>query len=186
MNISSSLIRLCLALSLISLLISCKEDDDPTPTPPQNDEEVITSVFLTFTDKANFLPVQVFAFRDPDGDGGNGPTQFDTIQLVNGNIYEVRIELLDESGTEVDTITAEIEQEADEHLFCFTPSGADLTIVRTDSDGTFEIGLTSDWTANSMSSGTVRIEIKTSARWRKGWNLCSRGHRYSNRLAYKP
>ena len=59
-----------------------------------------------------------------------------------------------------DTISNEVLAEGDEHLFCFDPIDANISITRTDSDGTFEIGLTSDWITGNYSNGLVTITLK--------------------------
>lgn len=146
------------AFSMLALN-GCKKDDED-PDDVGNDAEVITSVTLTFTNTANANDVVTASFKDPDGDGGNAPTVFETITLSANTQYNCAVTLADESGTEVEDITAEIEEEAAEHLFCYTVSGGDLTITRTDSDGTFPIGLTSQWDAAAAGTGTVQVVLK--------------------------
>ncbi len=149
--------------SLIVLAYGCKDDDDPAPAAPPNEEEVITTVILTFTEKGG-TATSTFTYRDEDGDGGNPPSTWEPIALDTGKVYELSIELLNESDpNDVDTVTNEIIEEDDEHLFCFTPStpvGPDVTITRTDSDGTYEVGLMSDWDCGAASAGTVLIVLK--------------------------
>lgn len=145
------------------LIIGCGKDDDgpkPTTTPPINEEELITTVKLTFVDTAGNQPTVEAWFRDPDGDGGNVPTQFDTIRLVANTVYNTTITLLDESKNPVEDITQEVEEEADEHLFCYTPNGINLTIIRTDTDGTFEVGITTQWATGNGSVGTTKVVLK--------------------------
>jgi len=47
-----------------------------------------------------------------------------------------------------------------DHLFCFTPSGANVSITRTDSDGVYELGLQSQWITGAASDGTTQIVLK--------------------------
>ena len=147
-----------------TFMAGCKKDDDaPKPsssTPPANEEELITTVKITFVDTAGVEPNVVVFFRDPDGDGGNAPTQFDTIRLAANSVYNANLEVLDESKNPVENITTEIQEEADEHIFCFTPTNVNLSIIRTDSDGTYEIGLASQWTVGNASIGTTQVVLK--------------------------
>lgn len=147
-----------------TFMVGCKKDDDaPKPsssTPPANEEELITTVKITFVDTAGVEPNVVVFFRDPDGDGGNAPTQFDTIRLAANSVYNANLEVLDESKNPVENITTEIQEEADEHIFCFTPTNVNLSIIRTDSDGTYEIGLASQWTVGNASIGTTQVVLK--------------------------
>jgi len=147
-----------------TLMVGCKKDKDSpkpnNPTPPANEEELITTVKITFVDTAGVEPTVTVFFRDPDGDGGNAPTQFDTIRLAANSVYNATLEVFDESKNPVENITTEIVQEADEHIFCFTPTNVNLSIVRTDSDGTYEIGLASQWTVGITSIGTTQVVLK--------------------------
>ena len=157
--------RLSLLIAFISILaVACKKDKDtPKPggsTPPPNEEELITTVKITFVDTAGVQPTIVVWFRDPDGDGGNPPTQFDTIRLAANSVYNAAIELFDESKNPVEDITTEIQEEDDEHIFCFTPTNVNLSIIRTDSDGTYEVGLASQWTVGNASVGTTQVVLK--------------------------
>lgn len=141
----------------VLFVASCKPDDPVDP----NEEELITKVQLTFTDSANASNTWQVIYTDPDGDGGNGPTRFDSIALDSGKTYNVAIALYDESdGGNIQNITDEVQEEAAEHLFCYTPTGPSVTITKTDTDGTFPIGITSKWRAAGPSTGTLRVELR--------------------------
>lgn len=144
-----------------AIIYSCKKDKDLIVNPPDtNEEEVITTMTITFIDSAGVNPTVQATFKDPDGDGGNGPTIFDTIKLDNNTIYNASIILLNETKNPADTISNEVLEEANEHLFCFSVSDADVTITRTDSDGNYEVGLKSKWVTGSSSSGYVTVTLK--------------------------
>lgn len=144
------------------LIVGCgKDDDNPKPTqPPTSDNELITTVKLTFVDTNGIEPTVIVRFRDPDGDGGNPPVQFDTIKLKANTVYNATLELFNESTSPVTNVSGEVFAEADEHLFCYTPAGVNLTIIRTDSDGVFELGLKTLWTTGNTSVGTTKVVLK--------------------------
>lgn len=146
----------------IAALSSCKKDDDQVPVPPpvENEGEVITTLTLTLSDSAGVQSNVTATFRDPDGDGGDAPDMHDTLRLVAGTTYNVSIALLNETESPAGDIGAEVADEDHEHLFCFTASGANVTIVRTDTDGTYEVGLASKWTVGAASTGTVQVELR--------------------------
>jgi hypothetical protein len=155
-----------LAMALVvAFTVGCKKDDD-TPTPstgggnPPHEEELITSVILSFVDTAGVQPSVQYAFRDPDGDGGNPPTQHDTIRLVANTYYNATIQLLNESENPAEDITLEVQNEDDEHLFCYTPTSTNVSIVRTDSDGTFEVGITTFWSTGMAATGETKVVLK--------------------------
>lgn len=153
-----------ISLALISLLLvsSCKKDDSSPQNPPDgNDSELITTVKLSFVDSAGVEPVRQFVFSDIDGDGGNPPSVFDTIQISSQKTYNVSILLLDESKSPVDTISNEVLAEGDDHMFFFFHAGANIVTSYQDLDGNgIGIGLQSKWVTGGLSSGTSRIVLK--------------------------
>lgn len=110
-------------------------EDDPTNPENGNEQELITTVTLTLTENGTSNTVTA-TFRDLDGDGGAAPT-IGTLTLKAGSTYTGSIELLDESKTPAEDITAEVEEEADAHQFFYTPQGdvaGRLTVTVTDKD----------------------------------------------------
>ena len=151
------------AVALLSLATSCKkDDDDPTnPNPTPNESELITTIKLQFTDSANVQPNVTFAFRDPDGDGGADPVQFDTIRLAANTTYFATILLLDESQSPADTISNEVAEEAADHMFFFANSGVNIATTYTDSDvNGLPVGLATRWVTGTPGTGTSTITLK--------------------------
>lgn len=155
-----------LAIALMVIFsVGCKKDDDtPTPSPDggghSHEEELITTLILSFVDTAGVQPSVQYAFRDPDGDGGNAPTQHDTIRLVANTYYNATVQLLNESESPAEDITLEVQNEDDEHLFCYAPTNTNVSIVRTDSDGMFEVGITTFWSTGSAANGETTVTLK--------------------------
>jgi hypothetical protein len=142
------------------ILSSCKKENPETPPVPSNDEELITTFKIVFTDPNGVNPTYEAVFRDIDVAGGNQPIAFDTIRLKPNSTYDASIQFLNESVLPADTITNEILQEAGDHLICFNINGVNVSVQRTDSDGLFEIGLLSTWTVANISTGNVTISLK--------------------------
>lgn len=146
-------------LSLIT--VQCKKDEAITAPPVQEEEELITTLQLTFTDSTGVLPAETFTFKDEDGPGGNAPSVFDSIFLQENTTYLVAISLLNESVTPVEDITTEIQAEDDEHFFCFNSTiPVNCEITRTDSDGTYEVGLASKWKTLAAAIGSIEVKLK--------------------------
>lgn len=144
---------------LAGAISGCKEE---TP-PPVNEEELITTMTLTFTDSANSSNVITATFRDADGDGGNAPTQFDTIKLTAGKTYFTEITLLDESKTPAENISDEVLEEANDHHFFFNPTGATVTVTYEDLDTNsppLPVGLSTRWVTGTASNGTTQVILK--------------------------
>jgi hypothetical protein len=160
MKINPFYIALILSISLFGL--SCGKDDDSPENPPaiSNEEELITTVALQFIDPSGVNPDVNATFKDVDGPGGLEPSQFDTIRLASGSLYHATILLLNESANPIEDITVEVLDEAEDHLFCYTPEDIDLSISRTDTDGVFELGITSNWLTGLAGMGAVRIVLK--------------------------
>ncbi len=148
------------ALGLVAVLsltfTACKEEvEDPHD---HNEEELITSVELSFTEDSTTNTVE-FKFADPDGDGGNAPTQHDTIQLKANTTYNLSLKFLNESD-HVHDITGEVEEEADEHLVCFDVTGS-TTVTINDMDGNnLPLGLESTVTTGDSESGSFTVSLK--------------------------
>lgn len=157
-----------LALLTVLIFSACKKDKktpEPAPNnppPPVNTEEVITTMKLYLTDSASSA-VSVYGFEDADGDGGNAGAFFGTNQsdsvftLAANKTYFMQIILLDKTKTPIDTISNEVEEEGEDHMFFFnstnptgTPfstilSGSNIKVTYTDLDAgtpTRGIGLT--------------------------------------------
>ncbi len=154
------------ALAAAVSLTSCKDDDeDPDDHDHDHDHEhdeteLITTMRLTFSDVNGQQTTA--SFSDPDGPGGNDPS-IDTIALpFDGAPYTVNIEVLDESDPDdVEDITAEIEEEDNEHLFCFTPSSNNLSVAYNDEDENgLAVGLQTTWTLQDVFNGSIKIELK--------------------------
>jgi hypothetical protein len=150
------------ALLLCSVFFSCKREQDDVKKPQQieNEAELITTVELFFSDSAQVLPITKAIFRDTDGVGGLEPTQFDTIRLFANQTYDVDLLFWNESKSPVENITLEILEEGDEHIICYETEGVPISIQRTDTDGTFEIGLSSKWKTSEKGNGFVTILLK--------------------------
>lgn len=155
-----------LAVIAISIVTGCKKDKDEVPTPPLpvNESEIMTTFKLTFTDSAGVSPTVTAEYLDPDGDGGNPAEQFDTIKLLPNTTYLASLLILDETKTPADTISNEIEEEANDHLFIYTPAIVNATVTILDVDTNtpvpLPLGLQTKWKTMAASAGTVQIVLR--------------------------
>ena len=113
------------SITLFTLLfVACSSDDDAAPE-PVNEEEVITTMIVTLDG-----PDQVITLEYRDLDGPDGPDSADiTVSgaLTAGATYAGSIRLLNETEDPAENVTEEVEEEADEHQFFYTPS-SDLNV----------------------------------------------------------
>ncbi len=137
------------------VLVSCKKDKVEG-----NDEEVITTLQLTFTPNGGGAPL-TFQYDDPDGPGGASPTK-DEIVLSPSKTYAVTLTLLNKTANPVDNITTEIEAESDAHRFYFDHTlGGNLLISGLDVDPNgVPLGLSSSWTTAAAATGTTTITLR--------------------------
>ncbi len=151
---NSKLSFLLAALLMISVW-SC-DNDDPEPV---NEEEVITTVNVTFTSLADNSTITA-SFRDLDGEGGNAPVITNPGAFTAGASYSVSIEILNETETPAEDVTEEIEEEDDEHQLFYIATGADLTFTYGDQDGEGNpLGLEGTLAAGDASTGTLRVVL---------------------------
>lgn len=161
-----SLKKLIVAATAVALIItSCKKDKETVPDPedPVNETEVMTTFKLTFVDSTNSANIVSATFRDPDGEGGNPPVQFDTIKLAANKTYFASVLILDETKSPVDTTSNEIEEESNDHLFFYTPQGVNETITILDKDNhtpPLPLGLITRWKTGAASKGSTKIVLR--------------------------
>ena len=150
-----SMKKFVLFLSLSSLFFSCKKEE----VVPTDDNELITTVELIFTD-AN-KKVSTFSFQDKDGD--NKPEKFDKIVLDKNMSYSLEINVYDETKNPKANITEQIKLESDVHLFVFKIDPASLLSLKAidkDKNG-LPIGvLSSGSTQNAAGTGKLNLILK--------------------------
>ena len=145
---------LFIALAAIALtLSSCKKDPEI-----EDPEEVITTLNYTLTPTGGGSAV-ILSFQDIDGDGGDDPV-ITVGTLAANTTYSGSIELLDESGDDVEDITEEIEEEDEEHQFFFeATNGISIAYADTDADSN-PIGLLNTLTTGAAGNGTVTVILR--------------------------
>ncbi len=147
----------CVLLAGLVLLSAC-DNSDPEP---ENQEELITTVRLTFTPAGGGAPV-VATWQDLDGDGGGAP-QVSAISLARNTTYTLAVTLSDASKTPAVDITEEVKGEAEEHQLFFRTTGlSGMTIAYNDRDADNRpIGLSNTVTVpNAASTGTLTVILR--------------------------
>ena len=149
-----------LLMGVAVLGTSCGDDDVENPNPP-NEEELITTVILTFSPSAGTDVVAIW--KDTDGPGGNLP-EIDEILLEESEDYDLFVQFLNESNpTDVEDITEEIKEEDDEHQIFYSGT-AEGTVVNynyadMDENG-LPVGLSGTIDPLITGTGTFRITLK--------------------------
>lgn len=149
--------RLLVFLCILTVSFSCKKEDHE----PHDDNELITTVDLIFTDVNN--KVTTFSFQDKDGDGKTPPEKFDKIVLDKNMAYSMEVRIYDETKNPKLDLTKEIENESEVHLFVFKIDPAaifSLKAIDKDKNG-LPIGLLSSGiTQNAVGAGKFNLILK--------------------------
>ncbi|MDP2176394.1 MAG: hypothetical protein Q8K70_10845 [Bacteroidota bacterium] len=160
----SNQIKTALFLSFSALLFTfnaCKSDDPKPADQPINEGELITTLKVELTDSATGRVFNTAYFKDLDGEGGNPPTQFDTIKLNGNRTYFCKVTLLDESKTPSEDITEEVKEEAHEHLFVYESSNQKIKVSITDKDkNNLPLGIESKWQTMNNLDGKLKVILK--------------------------
>ncbi|MDZ4699249.1 MAG: hypothetical protein SH809_06065 [Rhodothermales bacterium] len=145
------------SLALLAVMSGC---DSGEPDDDAGENELITRVTLILTPVAGGDLIIAEA-EDPDGDGAN--LTIDSLQLTSGAIYQGEITLFD--GVNNEDITAEVEDEEEEHQFWYTAEGgiADrVTVAITDTDANdLPVGLafTVSVSVGADTTGTMNVVL---------------------------
>jgi predicted small lipoprotein YifL len=159
-NLTNNILQVLAAILLVFSLSNCGDDE---PVEPPNEEELITTVNVTFSPTAGSAVTMKFY----DADGEDGPTNpvITGGSLISNTEYSVSLELLNESETPSEDVTEEIEEEDEDHQFFFQVSAAlKLTHSYDDQDGNGNpVGLTNKITTGASSSGTLTLTLRHEA-----------------------
>lgn len=150
-------LKLLVSAFMIALIsVSCSSDDPD----PVNEEELITTMNVTFTNTANSSDVVTASFTDLDGEGGNDGVKVNPTLSAN-TTYTVTIEFLNESETPAEDITEEVSEEDEDHqVFFIAGTGLEFTYAYGDQDGNGNpLGLTGTATIGAAGSGTLDVVL---------------------------
>jgi hypothetical protein len=161
-------------------LTSCSDDDDPKK---EDTPELITKVTLTFTPKAGGTAITATA-TDPDGQGQQDIAFDGPVNLARNTEYVLAISLINGLAAPTDdeyNISAEVEDEGDEHQFFFAwtknafsnPAGNGNVDNASDplryegaanakDENGHNLGLTTTWTTTdvAVSAATFNVILK--------------------------
>lgn len=149
--------KLIVSLFIISILFVAGCSDDPQAT---NEEEVVTTVMITLTPEAG--TVVTLSWDDLNDDAIVDESEIASSgALLANETYGASIQLLNKSVDPEIDITEEVAEEAEEHIFCFTVTGANIAITHTDEDKNgLPVGITSTWTTTTASTGAVTVTLR--------------------------
>ncbi|MEM9996603.1 MAG: type 1 periplasmic binding fold superfamily protein [Bacteroidota bacterium] len=153
-----------LLLPAFLVLAACDSNDpDSSDTDGAGEEEVITTVNITFTPQGGGAAAEFTANFDEAGVLQNA----ETITLMSATTYDVSIELLNELETPAEDITEEVrDEEPGAHRFFYTPEGGvanRMTVSNLDTDPLGDpLGVTFDVavSAGGAATGAFRAKLR--------------------------
>ena len=149
-----------LSLILLFFVVACSSDDDGDGEDNPdviNEQETITTVRLTVTEEGSTEDPDEYTWLDGD--------ESVAITLSADSSYNFKLEFLDESDpAEVEDITEEVIELADEHYVFFETADLMGTSFTSASDDTIDsddigINLSTDWTTTDASTGLIRAYL---------------------------
>lgn len=145
--------------ALLTLAMLGCSDDDTTPE-IINEDELITTVILTLTPDSG--DQVVLTTIDLDGVGPDEPVTTVVGNFSENTIYDGTVAFLDESGEEVEDITQEVIEEADEHQVFYTVGeGLNITTTYLDSDSNGNpLGVSITLETGEASSGSLTVTLR--------------------------
>ena len=109
-------------------LLGCPDVENPDD--PANEQEVITTVALTFTPAGGGAAVEA-SHADPENDGD---PVIDTITLAVGTTYALTVKFLNELEDPPEDITVEVNEESDQHQVLIYGDGVESPATGTNAD----------------------------------------------------
>jgi hypothetical protein len=106
-------LRAFAGIAAAAVLCSCEADSEHGAD-HEHESEIISRIEITLTPEDGGQPV-VFAFNDPDGDGGVSGVA-DTVRVRAGARYTLGLRFLNGLVQPAEDMTAEIQAEAEDHF----------------------------------------------------------------------
>lgn len=143
-------------------LTACKKDDQPqpqTPAPPADEEEVITTLRITFSDIQLGTEFDLL-FEDADGPGGNDPV-ITADGLPANREYAAIVRVWNGSVSPPIDMTDEIGEEDEAHQLFFQVTGAALSVQYADlDDNGHPVGLVNLASTGDVGTGSLKVTLR--------------------------
>lgn len=152
-------IKILSLLMFIAVTLSACSNDDDTPK-EINEEEIITTMTVTLASDGGGATI-ILQSQDLDGDGPNAPNVTVSGNLTANTTYSGSVVLLNETETPAEIITAEVEEESDEHQFFYVITGSIASVTYNDADGNGNpVGLEFSLTTGDAGSATLGVTLR--------------------------
>ena len=153
------------ALALVTALTfsSCSNDDD-TPEPPVNEEELITTVTAIYTPVGGGTAITL-QYKDLDGEGANAPVITVSSAFAKNKTYYGVVTFKNELANPAQDITPEIVEEGVDHQLFYQTTGNLNAFTYGTASSNFDkngkpVGLQSVFTTTEVASGNLTITLR--------------------------
>jgi len=153
------------AVALLTALTfsSCSNDDD-SPAPPVNEEELITTVTAIYTPVGGGTAISL-QYKDLDGEGANAPVITVSNAFAKNKTYNGTVTFKNELANPAQDITPEIIEEGDEHQLFYQKTGTLNAFTYGTASNNFDkngkpVGLQSVFVTTGEASGKLTITLR--------------------------
>ena len=154
----SPIARAMTGLGLAALLSGCIPKEKVDAVAPCTEESLISTVRWSFLSQGG-TERKYFTVFTREVDGGSPSILLDTLSA--DTVYDVNVDVWSTTCGQGRNITPVIEAEGDLHQFFYLADGVDISIAYNDTDvNGLPIGVATVWTANTISSGGLRIVLR--------------------------
>lgn len=123
--------------------------------------EVINVAIITLKPENKAFETVVLTSNDPDGNGPIPPAVTVVGDLMTNAVYNGSVELRNELEEEVEIITEEVKEKAEEHQFFYTSTGDFVTFKYADKDNNdLPVGLDFTVTTKNAGEGSISVILK--------------------------
>lgn len=149
------------AIISVAMLASCSKDETPKPV---EEEESITKLVLTFTNKASANDKVTLTWNDDNNDGVVDANEKTVAgKFTTSNVYNATIGLFNKDEDFLDEDILANQASIDAHFFTYATT-LDFTMVRADDDNARsdnnKLGVKTVWTAGTTAkTGTITVKL---------------------------
>jgi hypothetical protein len=150
-----------IAAAAILIFISCNNKSKVKEPQVVNENEVITTLIVDLVDSSDIS--KKIRLKSTDlNPGDNLPPIFEIPELEDNKTYYGEILLLDESKTEIDTISNAVAEEKEDHQFVYSTNhlGFSVDYLNTDIDANgYHVGLKPIIKTKNISGQKVNLQV---------------------------
>jgi hypothetical protein len=157
-------LKFCAIALFATLTFSSCSNDDDSPAPPVNEEELITTVTAVYTPVGGGTAITL-QYKDLDGEGANAPVITVSGAFAQNKTYNGVVTFKNELANPAEDITPEIVEEGVDHQLFYQKTGTLNAFTYGTEANNFDkngkpVGLQSVFVTTGAASGTLTITLR--------------------------